>query len=153
MSEEQLMVFKKPSYPLNESFLDYLERFDRVSKVSIFYDDLLRFSGAISVFDSNDVDTLWFRVYYSESERNEIDLNLKKIYSFLGVEFTSIDTTNLKQFSINEIEYNDVLIEGIPHQGLHTIRTNEIKKRSYTIEEYLPNEVIKKYKNSDIIKQ
>jgi len=78
---------------------------------------------------------------------------IKKIYSFLGIEFTSIDTTNLKQFSINEIEYNDVLIEGIPHQGLHTIRTNEIKKRSYTIEEYLPNEVIKKYKNCDIIKQ
>jgi hypothetical protein len=36
MSEEQLMVFKKPSYPINPTFLDYLERFDRVSKVPIF---------------------------------------------------------------------------------------------------------------------
>lgn len=81
--EEQLMVFKKPSYPLNNLFLDYLERFDRISKVSIFYDDLLRFSGAINVYDVNDKDTLWIRVYYTEYERNEIDLNLKKIYSYL----------------------------------------------------------------------
>ena len=62
------MVFKKPTYPLNNSFLDYLGRFDRISKVSIFYDDLLRFSGAINVYDRNDVDTLWIRVYYSEFE-------------------------------------------------------------------------------------
>ncbi|WP_281337291.1 hypothetical protein [Flavobacterium eburneipallidum] len=81
--EEQLMVFKKPSYPLNNLFLDYLERFDRISKVSIFYDDLLRFSGSINVYDANDKDTLWIRVYYSEYERDEIDLNLKKIYSYL----------------------------------------------------------------------
>lgn len=83
MSQEQLMVFKKPSYPINSHFLDYLERFDRVSKVSIFYDDLLRFAGAINVFDKNEVDTLWVRVYYSEFDRVEIDLNLKKIYSYL----------------------------------------------------------------------
>ncbi|HEY6143289.1 MAG TPA: hypothetical protein VIV55_07640 [Flavobacterium sp.] len=81
--EEPLMVFKKPSYPLNNLFLDYLERFERISKVSIFYDDLLRFSGSINVYDKNDVDTLWIRVYYTEYERNEIDLNLKKIYSYL----------------------------------------------------------------------
>ena len=78
MSDEQLMVFKKPSYPIHSSFLDYLERFDRVSKVSIYYDDLLRFSGSITVYDKNNVDTLWIRVYYSEFERAEIDLNLKK---------------------------------------------------------------------------
>jgi hypothetical protein len=83
MNEEKLMVFKKPSYSINSSFFDYLERFDRISKVPFFYDDLLRFSGAISVFDKNDVDTLWARVYYSEFDRLEIDLNLKKIYSYL----------------------------------------------------------------------
>ena len=75
------MLFKKPSYPINHSLLDYLERFDRISKVSIFYDDLLRFSGSVKVYDKNDQDTLWIRVYYNEFEREEIDLNLKKIYS------------------------------------------------------------------------
>ncbi|CAM4038273.1 MULTISPECIES: hypothetical protein [Flavobacterium] len=80
---EPIMLFKKPSYPINDSLLKYLERFDRISKVSIFYDDLLRFSGSITVYDKHDQDTLWIRVYYNEFERQEIDLNLKKIYSLL----------------------------------------------------------------------
>ena len=80
---ESLMLFKKPSYPVNPSLLEYLGRFDRISKVPIFYDDLLRFSGSINVYDKNDNDTLWIRVYYSEFERIEIDLTLKRIYSLL----------------------------------------------------------------------
>ena len=55
---EPVMLFKKPSYPINDSLLEYLERFDRISKVSIFYDDLLRFSGSVTVYDKNDQDTL-----------------------------------------------------------------------------------------------
>ena len=62
---EPVMLFKKPSYPINHFLLEYLERFDRISKVSIFYDDLLRFSGSVTVFDKNDQDTLWIRVYYT----------------------------------------------------------------------------------------
>lgn len=34
--------------------------------------------GAINVYDKEDNDTLWARVFYNEFERNEIDLNLKK---------------------------------------------------------------------------
>lgn len=102
MSQEQLMVFKKPSYPINPSFLDYLERFDRVSKVSIFYDDLLRFSGSINVFDKNEVDTLWIRVYYSEFDRVEIDLNLKKIYSYLHSDGNS---EIVKFLNVDAIDY------------------------------------------------
>jgi hypothetical protein len=100
--KEPLMVFKKPSYPINNLFLDYLERFDRISKVSIFYDDLLRFSGSINVYDRNEVDTLWIRVYYSEFERNEIDLNLKKIYSYLHSD-GNLDT--IRFLSVDAIDY------------------------------------------------
>ncbi len=82
MSEADIL-FKKPTYPVNKSLFDYLERFDRISKVQICYDDLLRFSGSINVYDKQDQDTLWARVFYNEFERNEIDLNLKKIYSLL----------------------------------------------------------------------
>lgn len=79
---EPLMLLKKPSYPLTQSLLNYLERYERISKVSVFYDDLLRFSGSVNVYDKNEDDTLWIRVYYSEFERNEIDLNLKKSTRF-----------------------------------------------------------------------
>ena len=103
--DEPLMIFKKPTYPINESLLDYLERYDRISKVPIIYDDLLRFSGSINVYDKENQDTLWIRVYYSESERKDIDLNLKKIYSFLHsdgnldiIKFLNVDAVDYCTF-------------------------------------------------------
>ncbi len=102
MNEESLMVFKKPTYPINNSLLDYLERYDRTSKVSIFYDDLLRFSGSINVFDKNDQDTLWIRVYYNEHERKEIDLNLKKVYSYL---YSDGNLDTIKFLNVDAIDY------------------------------------------------
>jgi hypothetical protein len=105
MSSEPLMIFKKPSYPINPLLLDYLERFDRISKVPISYDDLLRFSGSINVYDKNEHDTLWIRVYYNEFERNEIDLTLKKIYSLLHsdgnlgiIKFLNVDSIDYCTF-------------------------------------------------------
>ncbi|NER15984.1 hypothetical protein [Spongiivirga citrea] len=83
MSEEKLMSKKKPSYPVNKQLHLYLNEYNRNIKIPIFYDDLLRFSGSIVVYDKNDQDTLWVRVYYSEFEREEIDLSLKKVYTIL----------------------------------------------------------------------
>lgn len=99
---EPLMFFKKPCYPINNALLNYLERFDLVSKEPIIYDDLLRFSGSISVFDKNDQDTLWIRVYYNEFERDEIDLNLKKVYSLL---YSDGNTDILQYLNVDAIDY------------------------------------------------
>jgi len=60
-----------------------LEHYSRKIEIPIFYDDLLRFSGSVVVYDADDNDTLWVRVYYSDLEREEIDLSLKKVYSIL----------------------------------------------------------------------
>ncbi len=83
MNEEKLMSKKKPSYPVSKQLHLYLNEYNRNIKIPIFYDDLLRFSGSIVVYDKNDEDTLWVRVYYSEVEREEIDLSLKKVYTIL----------------------------------------------------------------------
>lgn len=99
---EPLMFFKKPCYPINNALLNYLERFDLVSKEPIIYDDLLRFSGSINVFDKNDQDTLWIRVYYNEYEREEIDLNLKKVYSLL---YSDGNTDILQYLNVDAIDY------------------------------------------------
>jgi len=99
---EPLMLLKKPSYPVNESLFDYLERFDRISKVPIDYDDLLRFSGSVTVYDRKEQDTLWIRVYYSEFERSEIDLTLKKIYSLLH---SDGNLSILKYLNVDSIDY------------------------------------------------
>ena len=74
---------KKPSYPVSDELHKYLSEYNRNIKLPIFYDDLLRFQGSITVYDKDDNDTLWIRVYYSEFEREEIDFSLKKIYTIL----------------------------------------------------------------------
>ncbi|CAN0602352.1 unnamed protein product, partial [Ectocarpus sp. 12 AP-2014] len=54
----------------------------------------LRFSGSVVVYDKNEEDTLWIRVYYSEYERKEIDDSLKKVYSILH----SDGSNNINQY-------------------------------------------------------
>jgi hypothetical protein len=125
MSSEPLMIFKKPSYPINPLLLDYLERFDRISKVPISYDDLLRFSGSINVYDKNEHDTLWIRVYYNEFERNEIDLTLKKIYSLLHsdgnlgiIKFLNVDSIDYCTFGNSKpfrIKLRNILNDNYTH--------------------------------------
>ncbi|WP_396600445.1 hypothetical protein [Algibacter sp. R77976] len=72
---------KKPSFPITPQLSGYLSDYNRNVKIPIFYDDLLRFQGSIIVYDKDDNDTLWIRVYYNEFEREEIESALKKVYT------------------------------------------------------------------------
>ena len=83
MKDDLKISLKKPSYSVNTALKTYLQKFNRTIRLPIFYDDLLRFQGSVEVFDKNDKDTLWVRTYYSEFDRQEIDLSLKKIYTKL----------------------------------------------------------------------
>ncbi|GAA3509423.1 hypothetical protein GCM10022393_22310 [Aquimarina addita] len=103
--EEKLMSKKKPTYPINDRLDSYLKDCNRQIKIPVFYDDLLRFSGSIVVYDSNDEDTLWIRVYYEEHERVEIESSLKKVYTILHsdgnedtIEFLNIDAIDYCTF-------------------------------------------------------
>ena len=102
MSDEKLMSKKKPAYPVNERLDRYLDHYNRKIEIPIFYDDLLRFAGSVVVYDSNDEDTLWIRVYYSEFDRQEIDLSLKKVYSILH----SDGSDNIIQYlNVDAVDY------------------------------------------------
>ena len=81
--EEKLISKKKPFFSISNELSLFLKKYDRWMDTSICYDDLLRFSGSVTVYDKNDDDTLWVRVYYSDSDRVEIDFNLKTIYTSL----------------------------------------------------------------------
>lgn len=74
---------RKPTYPINKKLNEYLIKYNRNIEIPIFYEDLLRFQGSIVVYDKDDNDTLWIRVYYNEFEREEIDAALKKVYAIL----------------------------------------------------------------------
>ena len=80
---EKMMSKKKPAFPVSPQLDAYLRQYSRNIGIPIFYEDLLRFQGSVVVYDSNDEDTLWVRVFYSEYDREEIDLSLKQVYSIL----------------------------------------------------------------------
>lgn len=105
MMEDKLISQKKPAFPINEKLYNYLSEYDRNIKIPIFYDDLLRFTGAIEVYDKNGEDTLWVRVYYAEHERDEIDLSLKRMYMILhgdggddSISFLTVDAIDYCTF-------------------------------------------------------
>ena len=81
--EVKLISKKKPTFPISKSLENFLVKHNRSTVIPIFYNDLLRFQGSVSVYDKNDEDTLWVRTFYNEFERKEIDLSLKKIYTLL----------------------------------------------------------------------
>lgn len=81
--KDKLMSKKKPTYPIGDKLKEYLIKYNRDTKIPVFYDDLLRFSGGVSVFDKDDNDTLWISVYYPDHEREELENSLKSVYTIL----------------------------------------------------------------------
>lgn len=93
---------KKPSFPVTKKLHAYLSEYNRNIRLPIFYDDLLRFQGSIVVYDKHGEDTLWIRVYYNEFERQDIDLNLKKVYTILH---SDGNEKTLPFLSVDAIDY------------------------------------------------
>ena len=96
------MSRKKPSYRICKRLDNYLNNYKRKIEIPIFYDDLKRFSGSVSVFNDKNIDTLWVRVFYSDYERKEIDLNLKKVYNLLH---SDGNENNIKFLNVDAIDY------------------------------------------------
>jgi hypothetical protein len=77
------------------------------------------------VYDKQEVDTLWIRVYYNEFERNEIDLTLKKIYSLLHsdgnldiIKFLNVDSIDYCTFGNSKpfrIKVRNILNDNYTH--------------------------------------
>lgn len=95
-------LFKKKYYPINEILFHYLEKYKRLTKTHVFYDDLLRFQGSVVVYDENNEDTLWVRLFYNEYEKQEIDLNLKKIYTLLH---SDGDESKIQFLNVDHIDF------------------------------------------------
>ena len=102
MAEEKLISKKKPFYPISIALEGFLMSYNRWINTPIFYSDLLRFSGSVVVHDQKDKDTLWVRVFYPDSERKEIDYNLKKVYTLLHSDGNENDIPHL---NIDAIDY------------------------------------------------
>ena len=93
---------KKPAFKVNDIFLNYLKKYNRLEDISIDYDDLMRYVGSVDVLDTHDNHTLWQRVYYSDSDTNELNENLKKIYNIL---LSDGSNTNTSDLNVDAVDY------------------------------------------------
>ena len=84
-------------------------------------------------------------IKYEDLIKN-IDIELNKIFNFLNIKNYNINKKCIKQFSINNISYDD----SVYHEDLHKIRTDKIEYKKIEIEKYLPKNIINKYSNLDI---
>lgn len=123
--EEKLLSKKKPSFPITDRFQLYLKKYNRNTKIPVFYDDLLRFSGSINVYDRHDNNTFWVRCYYPDYERNEIDQSLKRIYTLLhsdgsddSFQYLSVDAVDYCTFGNSKpfrVKIRNILNDSFTH--------------------------------------
>lgn len=66
---------------------------------------------------------------------------VSKIYKFLGLKHYKHNFKSLKQFSSNEISYDDDILG----KNLHKIKTDGICKTEYTPQDYIPQKLLDKY--------
>ena len=70
------------------------------------------------------------------------------IYKFLGIPKFKHSFTDLDQFKVNGMEYDDTILG----QGLHTIKTYAIYKEKYDAYNIIPKSIIDKYKQCNFWK-
>lgn len=81
---------------------------------------------------------------YNELVR-DADNTVEKIFNFIDEKYVPIKTKNFKQFSANNIVYDDSVLSA-PH---HIIRTKKITKQKLNVEDYISKELIEKSKEWD----
>ena len=96
-----LISKKKIIYPISDGLRNFLQKYGREVDFPIHYSDLRRYTGSIPLYDSKGNDTLWETVFYAESDRDEIHLNVKKIYSQLKAEG---DMSVMKHLYVDRID-------------------------------------------------
>ena len=96
-----LISKKKIIYPISGGLRNFLQKYGREVDFPIHYSDLRRYTGSIPLYDSKGNDTLWETVFYAESDRDEIHLNVKKIYSQLKAEG---DMSVMKHLYVDRID-------------------------------------------------
>lgn len=75
--------FKKPFFPIQEPFRDYLHEYQREGKLPLSYEDLTRFEQAFPLIDREGRDTLWLTLMYGQSQMAELNEALTYIYALL----------------------------------------------------------------------
>lgn len=93
---------KKQAIAISQPFMSYLKRHNRGIKLPYHYNDLLRYESAIPLMDHEGNDTLWETVYYAQSDWDEVNTAMKRIYALLK---TDGDVEVLEHLKVARIDY------------------------------------------------
>lgn len=93
---------KKVPYPVNDALRKYLSRYDRATKLPIQYEDLMHYTMSSALLNAEGNDTLWETVYYTDTDRIEIDLALTQIYALLK---TDGDMKVMEHLTVARVDY------------------------------------------------
>ncbi len=74
---------KKRPFAVRKKFLEYLDGYERLFELPTQYADLERFNNSIPLLNSQGEDTLWETVFYGESDKEELQRTLIKLYAML----------------------------------------------------------------------
>ena len=85
-----------------------------------------------------------YKIFYYDDLVKDTDNFLKKLSSFIGFKINNYN--RLKQFNVNNIYYQDWDIK-----NLHRIQVKKIKRQTYAINDYLPQDIIEKYSGYKVI--
>lgn len=98
---------------------------------------------AYNLYNKKDKSNVLFIKYNNFISNTEKELD--RIYNFIETPIYSHKLTDISQFSVNNVYYNDDVVG----KNLHTINSKKIEKVNYNVTDYLPQSVIEKYSNLD----
>lgn len=93
---------KKIPYTISPLLQGYLNEAGRTQEIPVQYQDLLRFTNGVSLFDKHGKDTLWLTVAYSQSEMEELNRELTGIYASLK---TNGDVKVMEHLHVDRIDF------------------------------------------------
>ncbi len=77
---------KKIPYRISDKLRRFLHKYGKEIAIPLQYQDLARYTSAITLYDRKGEDTLWLSVYYSQSDQEYIFGSLKLIYAILKID-------------------------------------------------------------------
>ncbi len=93
---------KKAYYPIGPELLEYLRQGGRFLQAPLRYADLLRFSGSVPLRDRDDAETLWESVLYPSADRDELFMQLKRVYAWLK---TAGNFAVMEHLQVERVDY------------------------------------------------
>jgi hypothetical protein len=77
---------KKIPYRISDKLRRFLHKYSKEIAIPLQYQDLARYTSAVTLYDRKGEDTLWLTVFYSQSDQEQIFQSLKQIYAILKID-------------------------------------------------------------------